>query len=179
MVLTVRFLRPSFTASKNPWTRYLSSKVNDRSGQSSLVEQKQAAFVEGQRLRVQASRVSRPFRETGGSTQGAATLMALLMRPTSPSLLRLCTGLVASTGFVAAAHWALHPSDPFCVLSTACGAFAYVAVVGTSHSTLWYAIAAPTLMFALLVYPKMPESYAASLEQPKKVQVRTWRRHDY
>lgn len=119
----------------------------------------------------------------GGSTQGAATFMALLMRhharimpprfrrypanlcsvallgslagrilvkllrPTSPSLLRLAAGLVTSAGFVAATHWLLHPGDPsspqaisdtraeliqvdprYCVLSLGFGAFPYVAL---------------------------------------------------
>lgn len=134
------------------------------------MEQKRAAIIEGQKLRFQAQQVTRAFRETGGSTQGAATFMALLMRPTSPSLLRLAAGLVTSAGFVAATHWLLHPGDPYCVLSLGFGAFPYVAVVGTSHSLLWYLFISPMVMASLLVYPRVPEWYAASLEpRPRKV----------
>ncbi|CAE7726858.1 unnamed protein product [Symbiodinium pilosum] len=94
--------------------------------------------------------------------------MALLMRPTSPFLSRLCAGLVASTGAVAGAHWLLHPTDPFCVLSLGLGAFVYVAVVGTSHNVAWYCIFAPGVMFGLLVFPRMPAWYATSLDPPPK-----------
>eukprot|EP00438_Fugacium_kawagutii_P015924 Skav217905 [mRNA] locus=scaffold795:147907:149756:+ [translate_table: standard] len=99
--------------------------------------------------------------------------MALLMRPTSPSFLRLAAGLVASTGFVATLHWMLHPGDPYCILSMGFGAFPYVAVVGTSHSLLWYSLATPVAMASLLVYPRFPEWYAASFEpRPRKVSMR-------
>eukprot|EP00434_Breviolum_minutum_P005861 symbB.v1.2.005167.t1/scaffold298.1/size236510/11 len=134
---------------------------------SALVEQKRAAIIEGQKLRFQALLA---FRETGGSTQGAATFMALLMRPTSPSLLRLVAGLMTSSCFVAMMHWLLHPGDPYCILSLGFGAFPYVAVVGTSHSLLWYSLITPAAMASLLVYPRFPAWYAASLEpRPKKV----------
>ncbi|CAJ1361168.1 unnamed protein product [Effrenium voratum] len=120
----------------------------------------------------EAQQVPRAFRETGGGVQGAATFMALLMRPTSPSLARLVAGLAVSSGFVATAHWLLHPTDAFCVLSLGCGAFAYVAVVGTSHHVLWYAIITPVVMAGLLVWPKIPAWYAASLDAPRQKAVR-------
>eukprot|EP00933_Yihiella_yeosuensis_P015764 TRINITY_DN13645_c0_g1_i1.p1 TRINITY_DN13645_c0_g1~~TRINITY_DN13645_c0_g1_i1.p1 ORF type:complete len:208 (-),score=33.69 TRINITY_DN13645_c0_g1_i1:216-839(-) len=143
---------------------------------AALMEQKVAAHIEGQRLRQQASQVARPFRETGGSTQGAANIMALLLRPTSPSLGRRFAGIFFSVAFVTGAHWLLHPGDPFCILSMGLGAFVYVAVVGNSHSALWYCIAAPLTMAALLVFPSWP-SYLRSLEAPQPNQLR--RRRDY
>ncbi|CAE7438307.1 unnamed protein product [Symbiodinium sp. CCMP2592] len=94
--------------------------------------------------------------------------MALLMRPTSPFLTRLCAGLVTSASAVCTAHWLLYPADPFCVLSLGLGAFVYVAVVGTSHSVAWYGLFAPTVMFGLLVFPRLPAWYAASLDPPPK-----------
>ncbi|CAE7248359.1 unnamed protein product [Symbiodinium sp. CCMP2456] len=149
--------------------RWSSSGNQEEKYRTALVEQKRAAVIEGQRLRAQAQQVTHIFRETGGSTQGAATLMALLMRPTSPFLTRLCAGLVTSASFVCTAHWLLYPADPFCVLSLGLGAFVYVAVVGTSHSVAWYGLFAPTVMFGLLVFPKLPAWYAASLDPPPKV----------
>ncbi|CAE7563541.1 unnamed protein product [Symbiodinium natans] len=145
-----------------------SSSGNEEKYRMALVEQKRAAVIEGQRLRAQAQQVTQVFRETGGSTQGAATLMALLLRPTSPFLPRLFGGLATSAGAVAAVHWLLHPTDPFCVLSLGLGAFVYVAVVGTSHSIAWYCLFAPTVMIGLLVFPRMPAWYAASLDPPPK-----------
>ncbi|CAK8996401.1 unnamed protein product [Durusdinium trenchii] len=67
----------------------------------------------------------------------------------------------------------LHPGDPYCILSLGFGAFPYVAVVGTSHSLIWYSLATPAVMMGLLVYPRIPSRYAASLEpRPVKAQAR-------
>merc|ERR1711920_697125 len=103
--------------------------------------------------------------------------MALLLRPTSVSIPRLIAGLVFSTSFVAAGHWLLHPMDPFCVLSIGCGAFAYVLVVGNSHSVIWYLLAAPLTMLAILVVPGWP-AYQASLERGLVGQTQMRRRRD-
>lgn len=165
-------------AGKQP-SRHLSSRSDGK--EDALVAQQKraqvAAYVEGQRLRGQVQRVRGPFRETRDGTQGAATVMALLLRPTSPSLVRLAAGLLFSIGSAAGMHWLLHPTDPFCVLSLGCGSFAYVGAVGTSHSLLWYSLAAPAAMFAMLVFPGWP-SYVASCERGMAGQQHVRRRRD-
>eukprot|EP00439_Symbiodinium_sp_Y106_P081774 s1645_g20.t3 len=169
--LQPRIWRPlygRYACSRILTVRWSSSGNQEEKYRTALVEQKRAAVIEGHRLRAQAQQVTHIFRETGGSTQGAATLMALLMRPTSPFLTRLCAGLVTSASAVCTAHWLLYPADPFCVLSLGLGAFVYVAVVGTSHSIAWYGLFAPTVMFGLLVFPRLPAWYAASLDPPPK-----------
>eukprot|EP00927_Polykrikos_kofoidii_P060572 TRINITY_DN55515_c0_g1_i1.p1 TRINITY_DN55515_c0_g1~~TRINITY_DN55515_c0_g1_i1.p1 ORF type:complete len:248 (-),score=35.24 TRINITY_DN55515_c0_g1_i1:185-928(-) len=130
-------------------------------------EEKAIAAVERQRLHQQARQAMAPFREVGDTTQGSATVMASMLRPTSTSLPRLFAGLTISIAGVAGLHWCLHPTDPFCVLSIAGGSFLYVLVVGTSHSAVWYAIAAPLAMLALLVFPTWP-SYVNSLDGDKE-----------
>lgn len=144
-----------------------------------LVERRRQAQVEAtvqrERLRVQASRTVGPFRETRDSTQGAADIMSLLLRPTSPSLAWLAFGLTVSTVFVVGMHWLLHPMDPLCVLSIGTGAFVYVFFVGSSHSLGWYLGAAPLVMLALLVAPGW-QTYLSSLEGTSVSQVR--RRRD-
>uniref|UniRef100_A0A7S4W7A7 Uncharacterized protein n=1 Tax=Alexandrium monilatum TaxID=311494 RepID=A0A7S4W7A7_9DINO len=133
-------------------------------GGSSLARTKEAQLAA--RRRIQAEQLLRhqpvaPFREAKQGTAGSAKLMVLLLRPTSPSLLRLAAGLVLSSAGVVGAHWVLYPSDPFFVLSGSFGAFVYVAAVGTSHSPLWYAGALPLLV--LLALPNWP-AYMRSLE---------------
>mmetsp|Transcript_122455 Transcript_122455/g.346229 ORF Transcript_122455/g.346229 Transcript_122455/m.346229 type:complete len:221 (-) Transcript_122455:47-709(-) len=169
--------RPSATG--KPAMRHLSNRADGKA--HALVEQQKraqmAAYVEGQRLRGQVQRVRGPFRESREGIQGAANVMALLLRPTSPSLFRLAAGLSFSTCSVVVGHWALHPMDPLCVLSLGFGAFAYVGVVGTSHSLLWYSVAAPLAMFVMLVFPGW-QGYKASLEVGTAGQVPVRRRRD-
>merc|ERR1712032_588563 len=100
-----------------------------------------------------------PFREVQQGNQGAAFLMAALLRPTSSSYFRLVVGLLISAVCVAAV---LFPMDPLFVLSGGCGAFAYVAVVGSSHHIIWYTGVTPLL--ALLVLPNCAP-YVKSLER--------------
>mmetsp|Transcript_62431 Transcript_62431/g.118495 ORF Transcript_62431/g.118495 Transcript_62431/m.118495 type:complete len:214 (-) Transcript_62431:34-675(-) len=140
------------------------SSGSSDAGKRSLARAREAQALATQRR--QAEQLLRykpvaPFQESRQSTSGTATLMVLLLRPTSPSLLRLAAGLGVAAAGVAGAHWVLHPSDPFFVLSGSFGAFTYVAVVGTSHSVLWYAGSLPLLV--LLGLPNWP-SYARSLE---------------
>eukprot|EP00929_Paragymnodinium_shiwhaense_P112890 TRINITY_DN81151_c0_g1_i1.p1 TRINITY_DN81151_c0_g1~~TRINITY_DN81151_c0_g1_i1.p1 ORF type:complete len:213 (+),score=26.23 TRINITY_DN81151_c0_g1_i1:126-764(+) len=149
----------------SPWlgsgaspSRCMSSRSSrDEADEAALVrkryEDQVVAAVQRQRLVNSAGRVAVPFREVRHSTATSAEVMALFLRPTSPSIARLMVGVVLATGSVVGLHWLLHPMDPFCVLSLAAGAFAYVSVVGTSHSLLWFAAAAPITMVALLEMP--------------------------
>merc|ERR1712032_645434 len=114
-----------------------------------------------------------PFREVQQGNQGAAFLMAALLRPTSSSYFRLVVGLLISAVCVAAVHWVLFPMDPLFVLSGGCGAFAYVAVVGSSHHIMWYTGVTPFL--ALLVLPNCAP-YMKSLERKNDEQPRVRRR---
>merc|ERR1719215_2386738 len=125
-----------------------SGGASDAAKQRALAASRQAQLEvqrQVQREQLLRFRPVAPFQEVRHSTSGSATVMALLYRPTSPSIFRLALGLMFSSAFVAALHWFLVPTDPFWVLSGSCGAFAFVAVVGSSHTPLWYAGLIPAL----------------------------------
>merc|ERR1719296_237360 len=151
---------PHQHASSRPFS---SSSSGSNSQLAKGREQRLAAQTRVQREQLLRFKPVAPFREARQSTAGTAQVMALLMRPTSPSLVRLALALLASSCCVATIHWVLFPNDPFFVLSGSCGAFLYVAVVGTSHSPIWYAASVPAVAFGLQFWP----SYARSLQPPE------------
>mmetsp|Transcript_56044 Transcript_56044/g.133513 ORF Transcript_56044/g.133513 Transcript_56044/m.133513 type:complete len:205 (+) Transcript_56044:49-663(+) len=147
------FQRPTADALQREQQRCFAG--SSQSSKSLEESRRRQDAIAATRAKVQAEQLMRfrpvaPFREVAGSTSGSAVVMASMLRPTSPSLLRLLAGLAISMGCVAGMHWILYPSDPFFVLSASGGAFAYVAVVGISHSPLWYAGSLPVLALALL-----------------------------